>query len=193
MNYDGRAIKVWHKEKLVADVCVQDGAYENASSEMSSLSSIRFYCQDNEKDIPISAVPPIIYSETLRDIGIAAGNSEAKYGDESDTYPVIEMRLAMARELLVTRSVSNVSLEFPYAHVSTIRCGGFDVHLGTGEVYKSGLGAFTVMPPTSHIKSRMFSPFFDSDPGTMEILAKILALSDEEKLKTDPRFLLIEI
>jgi len=183
---------VWRKEKLVAEACVQEGAYVNASPEMSSLSAIRFYCRDNEEPIPISAVPPIIYSETLRDIGLAAGNAGAKYSDESDTYPVIEMRLAMARELLAARSVSNVSLEFPYAYVGTARSGGFAVHVGTGEVYKSGFGAFTEMPSTSYIKSRMFCPFYDNDPETMEILAKILAFADEEKLKTDPRFLLIE-
>ncbi|WP_157243992.1 hypothetical protein, partial [Paenibacillus elgii] len=103
------------------------------------------------------------------------------------SHSTVEMRTAIAQELLMLLKVGNVRLEGSHAHVAG-QLGEYTVHMGSGIVHKKGTGALTILPVHSQSRGRLFLPFADSDPRTAEIMSKLLLLAEDSKIK-DPSIL----
>ena len=107
--------------------------------------------------------------------------------DPEASLSTVEMRAAMARELLPLLKLDNVRVEGSHAHIRGT-FGEYTVHLGSGVVHQMAVGALHILPVHAQHRGRIFLPFADDDPRTAEIMSKVLLLAEDRKLK-DPTIL----
>ena len=129
----------------------------------------------------------MVFSETIRDIDLAVSVAYVGGVDPEASYSTIEMRIAIAHELLSMLEIKNVIFQKAHAQIKG-SLGDYSVHMGSGIVHKSGTGMLAVLPVHSQSRGRIFLPFVDDDPKTAEIMSKILLFADDRKIK-DPAIL----
>ena len=181
--------KVWHKENLISRVSGADGRNLQAPGAGLSdgagswtLETVQFVSRDKYELVPFVAVPPIVFSETMRDIDIAAYESRWVKTAFQASHPILEMRIAVAREMLNMRSIKNVTFQAEYAQISG-SMNVYLVHMGTGAVYKPGFMKLNTSPAATAAIRRVFIPFEDCDAETIEILSNILLFANDKKIK----------
>jgi hypothetical protein len=123
----------------------------------------------------------------MRDIDLVVSVAHAGGVDPEASHSTVDMRIAIARELLSMLTVSNVSFKTAHALI-TGSLGEYSVHMGSGVTHRLGTGMLTVLPIQSQARGRIFLPFADDDPKTAEILTKVLLFADDKKIK-DPSIL----
>jgi hypothetical protein len=158
--------------------------------EAPTLEVIRFYSRDSFAPIAFEDVPPVIFSEVMRDIDLVVSIAHVGGVDPEASHSTIEMRVAIARELLSLLAVANVSFDSDDASHAKVKgsMGDYSVHMGSGVVHQSGVGMIAVLAVQSQARGRIFLPFADDDPRTAEIMSKILLFADDKKIK-DPAIL----
>ncbi|MDR0469581.1 MAG: DUF4132 domain-containing protein, partial [Peptococcaceae bacterium] len=186
-DYDVGLQRVWHKENLIARMYALADWFSPADIEAPTLETVQFFSRDKYGLAPFADIPPVIFSETMRDIDLAVSVAHAGGVDPEASHSTVEMRIAIAQELLSMLSVSNVSFQSSHAQIKG-RLGEYSVHMGSGIVHKSGTGMVAVLPVHSQARGRIFLPFADDDPKTAEIMSKILLFAEDKKIK-DPGIL----
>ncbi|WP_312103296.1 DUF4132 domain-containing protein [Lachnoclostridium sp.] len=186
-DYEEGLQRVWHKENLIARMYALADWFSPADIEAPTLETIQFFSRDKYELVSFADIPPVIFSETMRDIDLAVSVAHAGGVDPEASQSTVEMRIAIARELLSMLSVNNVNFLTAHAQIKG-SLGEYSVHMGSGVIHKSGTGMIAVLPVHSQARGRIFIPFADDDPKTAEILSKILLFADDKKIK-DPSIL----
>lgn len=186
-DYEEGLQRVWHKEKLVVRIYAMADWFSPSDIEAPTLETIQFYRRDRWERVSFDEVPPVIFSETMRDIDLVVSVAYVGGVDPETSHSTVEMRTAIARELLTLLGVKNVSFKTSHAIVQGAS-GEYSVHLGNGIIHKLGAGMIAVLPVHSQRRGRIFLPFADDDPKTAEIMSKILLFAEDSKIK-DPGIL----
>ena len=132
-------------------------------------------------------MPPVLFSETMRDIDLVVSVAHVGGVDPEASHSTVEMRTAIARELVSLLKLTNVSFIGAHAKIyGTL--ANYSVHLGSGVVHGEGIGMIAILPVHSQARGRIFLPFADDDPKTAEIMSRIILLSEDKKIK-DPAIL----
>jgi hypothetical protein len=187
VDYEEGLQRVWHKDNLIVRMYALADWFSPADIEAPTLETVRFFRRDKYELVPFAEIAPIIFSEAMRDIDLAVSVAHAGGVDPETSHSTIEMRIAIARELLAMLSVGNVTFQSAHAHIKG-SLGEYSVHMGSGVIHKSGTGMIAVLPVHSQARGKIFLPFADDDPKTAEVLSKILLLADDTKIK-DPTIL----
>ncbi len=187
VDYEEGLQKVYYKENLIAKMYAMADWFSPADIEPPTLESVRFLDRTTFKPVKLQDVPEIIFSEVMRDIDLVVSTAHAGGVDPEASHSTVEMRTAIATELLALLKVENVIIEGNHAHIKG-SMGEYSVHMGSGVAHKKGVGALNIIPIHSQSRGRLFLPFADSDPRTAEIMAKILLLAEDQKIK-DPSIL----
>lgn len=187
VDYEEGLQKVFYKENLIARMYAMADWFSPADIEPPTLETVQFFDRTTFKPVKLEQVPAIIFSEVMRDIDLVVSVAHAGGVDPEASHSTVEMRIAIARELLMMLSVNNVRIEGSHAHI-TGALGEYSVHMGSGVVHKMGTGALHIIPVHSQSRGRLFLPFVDSDPRTAEIMSKLLLLAEDQKIK-DPSIL----
>ena len=134
--------------------------------------------------IPLENVPPIIFSETMRDLDLVV--SVAYAGDKAwdSTSSTIESRTALVRETCSLLNLGNVRLIDHFAMVEGM-LASYKVHLGSGSIHQVPGNYVCVIPDRTRFEGKLFLPFIDKDEMTSIILSKIILLAQDDKIK-DP-------
>lgn len=179
--------KVYHREHIIAELFSGIVWFSPADIEPPVIEVIQFRDSNNGKPLDIASIPPILFSETMRDIDLIV--SVAHFGaiDPEASLSTVEMRTALIRTLLPLMKLSNVHLEKSHAFIKG-KFGEYNVHLGSGVVHMQAKGMLPIVPVHSGQRGRVFLPFADDDPKTAEILTKIIMLAEDVKIK-DPKIL----
>ena len=64
----------------------------------------------------------------------------------------------------------------------------YTVHLGSAIVRQKGGNEIPIIPVHSSQRGKLYLPFVDEDPKTVEIVSKVVLLAEDNKLK-DPTIL----
>lgn len=187
VDYEEGLQRVWHKENLIVRMYALADWFSPVDIEAPTLETIRFFSRDKYEPASFAHIPPVIFSETMRDIDLAVSVAHAGGVDPETSHSTVEMRISIARELLSMLSVHNVTFQTAHAQIKG-GLGEYSVHMGSGVTHKSGTGMIAVLPVHSQARGRIFLPFADDDPKTAEILSKILLFADDQKIK-DPSIL----
>ena len=139
----------------------------------------------------IDKVPPILFSEVMRDVDLAVSVAHAGGVDPEASHSTVEMRASLLTALLPLFRLRNVTIKKSHAHIHGT-FGDYTVHLGSGVCHQSAVGMLTILAVPSQTRGRIFLPFADDDPRTAEVLAKILLLAEDEKIK-DPNIFTADI
>ncbi|GIE77065.1 hypothetical protein Aph02nite_30150 [Actinoplanes philippinensis] len=140
------------------------------------------------RPIPLADVPPIVFSETMRDLDLAvsvAGTGGEPWGSPAQA----ESRARVLAALITDLGLTRVSIDGTAAVVRGSRAT-YRVHLTSGSIHVEPAGYLCVVPAgfgaTAH--QRLFLPFADDDRMTSVILSKVLLLSEDDRI-TDPSIL----
>ena len=187
VDYEDGFQRVYHKENLVARMYALADWLSPADIEAPTLEMIRFFSRDKNEPLPFIDIPPVIFSEVMRDIDLVVSVAHVGGVDPEASHSTMEMRIAIAKELLSLLSINNVTFQTAHAQIKG-SIGNYSVHMGSGVVHQSGVGMLAVMPVHSQARGRIFLPFADNDPKTAEIMSKILLFAEDKKIK-DPAIL----
>lgn len=187
VDYEEGLQRVYHKENLIARMYAMADWFSPADIEAPTLEVVRFFSRDQNKPMAFTDVPPIIFSEVMRDIDLVVSVAHVGGVDPEASHSTVEMRIAIAKELLSLLKIANVTFQTAHAQIKG-HMGNYSVHMGSGVMHQSGVGMLAVLPVHSQARGRIFLPFADDDPKTAEIMSKILLFADDTKIK-DPAIL----
>ncbi len=187
VDYEEGLQKVCYKENLIVRMYAMADWFSPAEIEAPTLETIRFYDRNTGEPVELEKVPPIVFSETMRDIDLVVSVAHVGGVDPEASHSTVEMRVAIAAELVQLLKLHNVSWLSAHAKIQG-KLGSYSVHMGSGVVHAEGKGMIAILPVHSQSRGRIFLPFADDDPKTAEIMSKIILLAEDSKIK-DPMIL----
>ena len=187
VDYDCGLQKICFNSNVTAVLYAMADWFSPADIEAPTLEYVEFHDRRTFKDKKISEIPPIAFSEIMRDVDLAVSVAHAGSVDPETSHSTIEMRRAIVSHTLPMFGIDNVSLSDTFAKVNG-QLGRYNIHLGSGTIHKEGGAQIAVLPVHSQSRGRIFLPFLDEDPKTAEIISKILLFADDAAIK-DPSIL----
>ncbi|WP_195714273.1 DUF4132 domain-containing protein [Paenibacillus sp. GM2] len=188
VSYESGLQKVHYRENIIATVYAMADWFSPADTEAPTLEAVEFFDRKTYEHIPIVQVPPILFSETMRDIDLVVSTAHVGGVDPEASLTTIELRKVIVEESLRLLKLNQVKLDGSFARIEG-KLGEYAVHLGSGIAYKQGTGALNIIPVHSQHRGRLFLPFMDEDPRTAEVLSKVVLLAEDNKIK-DPQILM---
>ncbi len=187
VSYEEGLQKVYYAENLIVNLYAMADWFSPSEIEAPTLETVQFFDRNTYKSVTFDKVPPILFSEVMRDIDLVVSVAHVGGVDPEASLTTIEMRSVIVQESLRLLKIDNVRLDGNYARIEGT-LGEYGVHLGSGLVYRQATGAMHIIPVHSQHRGRLFIPFMDEDPKTAEILSKIVLLAEDNKIK-DPQIL----
>ncbi len=185
-EYDG-VRRTFHTEGLIAAVELTHGYSTPLEVEGLTLYGVRFYKRDEAKPLPITEIPPRLFSEVMRDLDLVVSVAHVGGVDPEASASTVEMRSTILRETIRLLKITNVQIQSAHVLI-TGHLGTYSVHLGSGVVHRQPGGSLCILPVSSQHRGRLFLPFVDDDPKTAEVMSKVLLLAKDKEIK-DPTIL----
>lgn len=176
--------RTFHEHKLVAFVTYLNGFYTPAQVEGLTVEGVIFRELGKWKPLSLKEIPPIVFSEVMRDMDLVVSVAHRGGVDPEATASTVEMRTALLRETCQLLKVQNVELSGTHALVEG-KLGSYSVHLGSAIVHRQPGGALCIVPIHAQHRGRIYLPFADDDPKTAEVISKVLLLAQDDQIK-DP-------
>jgi hypothetical protein len=184
---DGLTSRAFHDHHLVARVEFADGFLTPLEADLPAIAGVWFTRHGERLAQPLESVPPVVFSETMRDLDLVVSVAHAGGVDPEATASTIEMRAALVRETARLMRLPNVGVAGVHVFIQG-HLGEYSLHLGSGTVHRRPGGAICIVPVGSQHRGRLFLPFADDDPKTAEIVSKTLLLARDRELR-DPMIL----
>ncbi len=185
VSYEEGLQKVSYEHNLIASLYAMADWFSPADTEAPTLEAIQFYDRKTYKPVPLKEVPPLFFSEVMRDMDLVVSIAHVGGVDPEASLTTVEMRRVILSEALRLLKLDNVRLDGNYAHIAG-SLGEYAVHLGSGNAFKQAAGALHIVPVHSQHRGRILLPFLDEDPRTAEIMSKVTLLAEDHKIK-DPQ------
>ena len=186
-DYEEGLQKVYYKENIVARIYAVADWFSPCDIEYPTLEYVDFYDRKTYAPIPLKDIPPVIFSEVMRDVDLAISVAHAGDVDPETSHSTIEMRKLIAEYNMQLFGLKNVSFTEKHAHIEGKRAS-YNIHLGSGVIFQIGGSQIAVLPVHSQHRGKLFLPFIDDDPQTSEVMTKILFFANDMKIK-DPYIL----
>lgn len=187
VDYEQGLQKVCYEENLVVHIYAMADWFSPAEVEPPTLEIVQFYDRATGQLRKLDTVPPITFSEAMRDLDLMVSVAHAGGVDPETSHSTVEMRVAIATELLQLLRIKNVEMLGSHAKIHG-GLGNYSVHMGSAVTHMEGKGSLVILPVHSQTRGRIFLPFADEDPKTAEVMSKILLLAEDGKIK-DPAIL----
>ncbi|MDR2487567.1 MAG: DUF4132 domain-containing protein, partial [Clostridiales Family XIII bacterium] len=187
VDYDEGLQRVCYGANLIATMYAAADWFSPADIEAPTLEYVKFLDRKDWKPVELASVPPIVFSEVMRDVDLVVSVAHVGGVDPEASLSTVEMRGAIVRELLALLKIENAKVEGRFVKIEGT-LGAYSLHLGSGNVQMAGRGELNILAVPSQHRGRVFLPFADDDPRTAEILSKALLLADDAKIK-DPAIL----
>lgn len=179
--------KTFHAEGLNAHIEIQGDYFTAAAVEGWTLEQVMFTRRGKPDPVPLSAIPPRMFSEVMRDADLVVSVAHRGGVDPEASASTVEMRAALLRETCRLLGLSNVRIEPPRVLIDGTRAS-YSLHLGSAATaIQPGRSLVIVAVHAAH-RGRLFLPFADSDPKTAEVMSKALLLARDHEI-IDPTIL----
>lgn len=177
--------KISYRYNLVTVIDFVYDHFTAADVEAPTLQEITFVERLTNKQLKLGDVPPVHFSEVMRDLDLVVSVAHAGEVDPEASHSTVEMRAVIIQELTLLMGLDNVRVEAPHVLVDG-KLGQYSIHLGSGNVHQLGGTMIPVLAVPSQHRGRIFLPFVDEDPKTAEISSKVLLFAEDESI-TDPQ------
>lgn len=179
--------RTFHNERIIA-FCNTSGGWGTAAEvEEAVTDDVRFGHVGSHRAIPLSEVPPRVFSETMRDLDLVVSVAHVSGVDPQASESSIELRRRIVEETCRLLGLDNVEIDGHHVRIKGA-LGTYSVHLGSGIVHRIPGNTLFIIPVSAQHRGRVFLPFVDDDPRTAEIVSKVVMLSSDDKIK-DPTIL----
>ena len=187
-NYEEAGIqRTFHRAGLTARVSSDNGWGTPLEIEGITVDSVYFTKRDEWKAIPLEDIPPLIFSEVMRDLDLVVSVAHQGGFDPESSTSTQDMRASLVRETAALLKLDNVLVNNNRVLIDgTI--SNYAIHLASGVVHQRPGNYVCIVPIHAQHRGRLFLPFADNDPKTAEILAKVVLLARDNKIK-DPTIL----
>jgi hypothetical protein len=182
------AAKTFHRHNLTARVNLSNALYTPAEVDLPMVEGVGFTWRGEFVLQPLGSVPPVVFSEAMRDLDLVVSVAHAGGVDPEATASTTEMRAALIRQTARLLKLANIEFAGHRHVVIKGTLGEYSLHLGSGIVHRRPGGAVCIIPVGSQHRGRVFLPFADDDPKTAEIVSKTLLLARDHEIK-DPMIL----
>ena len=179
--------RTFHAERLIVEVDFLNGFYTPLEVEGLTIANVRFHRRQDWRLLPLSEVPPRLFSEVMRDLDLVVSVAHQGGVDPEATASTVDMRSALLRETCRRLLLHNVQLQNSYALIEG-QLGSYSVHLGSAIVHRQPGGAICIVSVHAQHRGRIFLPFADNDPKTAEVISKVLLLARDKEIQ-DPAIL----
>jgi hypothetical protein len=183
-DYEDGLQKVYYADDIIAGIYAVADWFSPGDVEAPVLEGVTFVNRRTYEPIKIRDIPDIVYSEVMRDVDLAVSVAHAGGVDPETSHSTVEMRKVILDFNLKLFGITNVTFDKNHAVIDG-RHGQYFVHLGSGVIHKFGGHQINVLAVQSGKKSKLFLPFIDEDPKTAEIMTKVIAFAQDDKIK-DP-------
>lgn len=184
---DEGLLRTFHAEDVTAWINFENYFSTPAEVEGLTVSDVVFSRRGEWKPLPLSEVPPRVFSESMRDVDLMVSVAHRGGVDPEASASTVEMRASLVRETSTLLALQNVRLKPPHVLVDGI-LANYSVHLGSGVTHRQPGGHLCIVPVHAQHRGRLFLPFADDDPKSAEILSKVILLSQDDQIK-DPTIL----
>jgi hypothetical protein len=179
--------KTFHDAGLTAEVGFLGDWFTPAEVEGPTLETVQFVRRGEWKPLPLTQVPPRLFSEVMRDLDLVVSVAHCGGVDPEASASTVEMRANLLRETCALLKLKNVRIKLPRALIDG-ELANYALHLGSGGVHRLPGQHLCIIPVHAQHRGRLFLPFADDDPKTAEILSKALLLARDNEIQ-DPTIL----
>jgi Domain of unknown function (DUF4132)/Family of unknown function (DUF5724) len=134
----------------------------------------------DERRIPLASVPPLVFTEVLRDLDmvtVIAHESE----ERGTSREVIQQRADLLRATTVALGLAQVRVEEPLVHVRGSLMS-YRIHLATGAIYMES-GRYLCIVPSPRARKAVYLPFEEGgEPIVSEIVSKVIMLANDAQI-----------
>ncbi len=149
--------KIYYKENIIATIYAMADWFSPADIEAPTLEYVCFHNRKDYKLMKISEIPPVIFSEVMRDVDLAVSVAHAGSVDPETSHSTIEMRSMLVELTMPLFHFKNVTIKGSFAHIEG-KLGKYNIHLGSGVIHQEGGAQIAVLPVHSQNRGRLFLP-----------------------------------
>lgn len=174
--------KIYYKDNIIASIYAPADWFSANKSKVPTLEYVSFHNRIDYRPIMIAEIPPIIFSEVMRDVDMAVEAGYDGVGKMPEvSQSTLEIRRVMVELTASLLHISHVKVIGDFAVVENKK-GKYNIHLSDGEIAKVG-GLPVMLPPINErCSEELFLHFAEQDIMLKEILTAILFLADDENL-----------
>lgn len=204
-NVPGRALPAWNVAasfEVERDTQLNDQYSDAGIVRYVASERVRFWrCDDDQDELPLADVPPLAFSELMRDIDLFVGVCSVAINASEDEFLLLRERgidpsywsaQADTRRDTLVDALSRLPisprcrLQGPYLQVQgDVR--GYRIHLGSGNVLMDPNNQYLCIVEAKQSEPSLFLPF-EGDRLLALILSKALLLANDRAIK-DPGIL----
>lgn len=179
--------RTFHAEKLTAWCSVLGMWGTPGEVEDATIDTVTFHRARQWSPIPLSDVPPRLFSEVMRDLDLVVSVAHAGGLNPETSEAAVDMRARLVEETAELLGLTNVETTDHHAMVKGT-LSTYSVNLGSGVVHRQPGNAVCIVPIGAQHRGRVFLPFVDDDPRTAEVVSKVVLLARDDKIQ-DPSIL----
>jgi hypothetical protein len=179
--------RTFHDQGIVVGIAFHEYFATPAEVEGLTVEAVYFTRRGEWKALPLTEVPPRLFSEVMRDVDLMVSVAHMGGVDPEASASTIEMRQNLIRETCRLLKLTNVRFEGNHALIDG-ELATYSVHLGSAVVHRQPGGFLCIVPVHAQHRGRLFLPFADDDPRTAEALSKVLLLAKDTEIR-DPSIL----
>jgi hypothetical protein len=179
--------RTFHQQRITAWCHLIDGWGTPTEVADATIDAVTFHRPGQWHPVALADVPTRVFSETMRDLDLVVSVAHASGVDPQASESSLVMRGRLVDETTSLLGMTNVEVG---AHHVRVRgtLGTYSIHLGSGVVHRIPGNAVCIVAVSAQHRGRVFLPFADDDPRTAEIVAKVVLLARDDKIK-DPTIL----
>jgi hypothetical protein len=160
-----------------------DTGHYLSETEHFTFDTIAF--QRDRKAVPLEQVPPLLFSEVMRDADLLVSVAYAADGYTTSN-ETLQRRAELVGELIQALGLQNVRCEGHFLHVTGQRAS-YRIHLGSAAIHIEP-GNYLCIVPVAASTEALYLPFADIDRKMAEVLSKMFLLLDDRDI-TDSQIL----
>jgi hypothetical protein len=177
--------RLFRNEEITAWISFDEYFHHSGECPEVHLNQVSFTSTKPFKNLPVSAIPPRIFSEVLRDVDLIVSVAHASGANPETTLSTIESRAALVRETCHLLGIANVTIDGRHV-VITGKLGNYRIHLDSGIVHRVPGAMIPVISDPQTERGRIFLPFADDDVLGVDCLSRVLLFANDESIR-DPR------
>ena len=186
-DYEGGLRKVFYRQGISVELYAKANWFTPADVEAPAIEYVSFSSTRSDKQLKIAEIDPILYSEVMRDVDMTVSIAFVGGVDPETGNSTKELRAAIIKCTAELMKFNNVTVSDNFIHVKGT-LADYTIHLGSGNVRQVGGVEIPIIPVHGQHRGKLYLPFMDEDPKTVEIVSKMVLLAEDNKLK-DPTIL----
>ena len=186
-DYEGGLRKVFYRQGISVELYAKANWFTPADVEAPAIEYVSFSSTRSYKQLKIADIDPILYSEVMRDVDMTVSIAFVGGVDPETGNSTKELRAAIVKCTAELMKFNNVTVSDNFIHIKGT-LADYTIHLGSGNVRQVGGVEIPIIPVHGQHRGKLYLPFMDEDPKTVEIVSKMVLLAEDNKLK-DPTIL----